>query len=89
MSIAESNTVGTALDKLALALCLGGVVLGVLIALIGRMVGQEFVMAGYGVFVAFEVAAIILGGITRATTIGKTAMITSCVLLGGSVLFMA
>ena len=51
------------LDRLALVLSLAGVVLGVLIAIVGRLNGQDFAMHGYGVFVAFSVAAIVLGSL--------------------------
>ncbi len=77
------------LDRLALVLSLAGVVLGVLIAIVGRLNGQDFAMHGYGVFVAFSVAAIVLGIITRASAIGKTALITSSILLVGSLGMLA
>lgn len=65
------------IDRLALTLSLIGVILGVIIAIIGRLIEQEFAMHGYGVFVAFSVAAIVLGFLTRASAVGKTAWITS------------
>ena len=77
------------LDRLALTLSLSGVVLGILIAMVGRIVDQNFVMHGYGTFVGFSVAAIVLGIITRSSAIGKTAAITSSVLLIGSLGFVA
>ncbi len=73
------------LDTLALFLSLAGVVLGVSVAMIGRLMEQNFAMHGYGVFVAFSVAAIVLGVITRSSAIGKTALITSSILLVGSI----
>ena len=72
------------LDRLALTLTISGVVLGVLIAMVGRIVDQNFVMHGYGTFVGFSVAAIVLGIMTRSSALGKTAVITSSVLLIGS-----
>lgn len=72
------------LDRIALALSMMGVILGVIIAIIGRLIEQEFAMHGYGVFVAFSVAAIVLGFLTRASAVGKTALITSSILLVGS-----
>lgn len=69
------------LDRLALALTLGGVVLGVLIAVVGRLIHQDLAMHGYGVFVAFSVAAVVLGFLARASPIGRTALITSSILL--------
>ena len=77
------------LDRLALGLSLAGVVLGVLIAIVGRLNAQDFAMHGYGVFVAFSVAAIVLGIITRASAIGRTALITSSILLVGSLGMLA
>ena len=77
------------LDRLALGLSMAGVVLGVLIAIVGRLNAQDFAMHGYGVFVAFSVAAIVLGIITRASVIGRTALITSSVLLVSSLGMLA
>jgi len=77
------------LDRLALALSLGGVVLGVLIAIVGRLIRQDLAMHGYGVFVAFSVAAVVLGILTRASPIGKTALITSSIQLVGSLGMLA
>ena len=77
------------LDRLALALSLGGVVLGVLIAMVGRLIEKDFAMHGYGVFVAFSVAAIVLGIIMRASPVGKAALITSSILLVGSLGILA
>ena len=77
------------LDRLALGLSLAGVVLGVLIAIVGRLNAQDVAMQGYGVFVAFSVAAIVLGIITRASAIGRTALITSSILLVGSLGMLA
>ena len=77
------------LDRLALGLSLAGVVLGVLIAIVGRLNAQDFAMHGYGAFVAFSVVAIVLGIITRASAIGRTALITSSILLVGSLGMLA
>ena len=85
----ESSDDRRSLDKLALALCLGGVVLAILVAMTGRIFGQNTSMMGYGIFVAFQILAVVLGIITRGTAIGKTAAITSSVLLVGSLLFVA
>ena len=73
------------LDRLALTLSLGGVLLGIAVAMVGRVYEQNFTMHGYGVFVAFSIAAIVLGAITRSSVIGKTALITSSILLVGSI----
>lgn len=72
------------LDRLALTLSLAGVLLGIAVAMVGRGYEQNFTMHGYGVFVAFSIAAIVLGAITRSSVIGKTALITSSILLVGS-----
>ena len=73
------------LDRLALTLSLAGVLFGIAVAMVGRVYEQNFTMHGYGVFVAFSIAAIVLGAITRTSAIGKTALITSSVLLIGSI----
>jgi hypothetical protein len=72
------------LDRLALTLSLSGVLLGISIAMAGRIYEHNFAMHGYGVFIAFSIAAIVLGAITRSSVIGKTALITSSILLIGS-----
>ena len=89
MASTESTDVRRSLDKLALDLGLGGVVVAILVTMIGRMLGHDLAMMAYGVFVAFQAAAIVLGIITRATPMGKTATITSGVLLVGSVMLLA
>lgn len=73
------------LDRVALTLSLAGVFLGIAVAMVGRIYEQNFTMHGYGVFVAFSIAAIVLGAITRSSVIGKTALITSSILLIGSI----
>lgn len=73
------------LDRLALTLSLAGVLLGIAVAMVGRVCEQNFTMHGYGVFVAFSIAAIVLGAITRTSANGKTALIISTVLLIGSI----
>lgn len=73
------------LDRVALTLSLAGVLLGIAVAMVGRIYEQHFTMHGYGVFVAFSIAAIVLGAITRSSVIGKTALITSSILLIGSI----
>lgn len=40
-------------------------------------------------FVAFSVAAVVLGILTRASPIGKAALITSSILLVGSLVMLA
>lgn len=77
------------LDRLALAIGLGGLILGVLIAMTGSLLGHNFTMLGFGVFAAAQVAAIVLGLITRASIVGRAAAITSSILLAGSTLLVA
>lgn len=76
------------LDRLALTIGLGGVVLAALIAMLGIMLGYEFRMIAFGVFSAAQVGAIVLGIMTRASLIGRAAAITSSILLVCSVLFL-
>ena len=48
------------LDRVALTLSLASVLLGIAVAMVGRIYEQNFTMHGYGVFVAFSIAAIVL-----------------------------
>ncbi len=73
------------LDRVALTLSLAGVLLGIAVAMVGRIYEQKVTMHRYGVFVAFSIAAIVLGAITQSCVIGKTALITSSILLIGSI----
>ncbi len=75
-------------DRLALTLTFASVILGVLIWMVGNIFDQNFVMHGYVTFVGLSVAAIVLGIVTRSSPLGKTAAITSSVLLVGSVGFL-
>lgn len=77
------------MDKLAFALCLGGVVLAVIIAMTGKMLHQNFAMQAHLVFVAFQIAALALGIQSRASKLGKTALITASLLLIGSLTVIA
>jgi hypothetical protein len=72
------------MDKLALVLCLGGVLVAAAVAMLGKSLNRDFVMIAYSIFVTFQVAALVLGVVTRATPLGKTAAITAGVLLVGS-----
>ena len=72
------------IDKIALGLTLGGVVLAVAIAILGRLLDENLSGSAFIVFIAFQIAALVLGIITRSTPLGKTAAITSSVLLLGS-----
>ena len=81
----SSAKTSLSLDQLAFTFSLAGVFFGIAVAILGRVYEQNFTMHGYGVFVAFSVAAIVLGAITRSSAIGKIALITSSILLIGSV----
>jgi hypothetical protein len=70
------------MDKVALGLCLGGVVLAVFVGMLGGR-------GGYAIFVAFQIAALVLGIVTRASPLGKTAAIASGILLVGSLLSLS
>ena len=74
----------TSMDKVALALCLGGVVVAVAVAMIGSILDLHFTKMAYVIFVAFQIAALVLGIVTRSRPLGKSAAITSGVLLIGS-----
>lgn len=76
------------LDRLAIGLSLAGVILGVLTAVLGRLIGEDLSMHGYAIFAGLSVAAIVLGIVTRTSPLGKTAAITSSVLLVGSLAFL-
>lgn len=83
-----TETTPKSMDKIALGLCLGGVVLAIVAAMVGRLLDHNFTMMAYGVFVAFQIAALVLGIVTRTSPLGKAAAITSGILLVGSFLFM-
>ena len=83
-----TDTNQTSMDKAALALCLGGVLVAIAMAMIGRILGHNFSMMAYGIFISFQIAALVLGIVTRSQPLGKTAAITSGVLLMGSLAFL-
>jgi len=77
------------LGKVALAMCLGGMVLAGLWALVALRVGVGLALPVYLVFLAFQVAAFVLGLLSLRDPMGKAAAITSVVLAAGSLLTMA
>ena len=81
MNISEQKRVGV----IALFLCLGGLVLAVLIGGLAGAFGYNASMPAYIIFLGFQVAAIVLGIVSRQTVMGKTAYITAAVLSVGSV----
>lgn len=76
------------LGPLALGISLGGVLLAVVIAMSGRLWGENFYALAHLVFAAAQVAAIVLGVMSR-DRMGRAAAITSGVLLVGSLMFVA
>ena len=77
------------LDKLAFGLCIAGIILAAVIAILGRLLNQDYRMIAYGTFVGLEVIALVLGIVTRAQPLGKTSAIASGILLVGSVAFLS
>ncbi len=84
-----TNDKDNSMDRLGLALCLGGVLVAAFVAILGKTLDQNFTMIAYGIFVAFQVAAFVLGVVTRAKPLGKTAAITSAALFMGSLLLLS
>ena len=74
---------------IALALCLGGLLLAVSIGMIARLLEHDARMPAYFVFLGFQIAGFVLGIISRQEILGKTAYITSAVLAVGSILFLS
>jgi len=74
---------------LALGLSLGGLVLAVLIGVVAGLVGRNMdVMPAYLLFLGFQIAAFVLGIISRQEALGKAAYITSAVLAVASLLLV-
>jgi len=75
--------------KLALMLTLGGVVIAVVIGVLARLTEHNADTSAYLIFLAFQVAAIVLGLITRKSPLGKAAAITAAVLSVGTLTLMS
>lgn len=73
----------------ALALCLGGLILAISIGLIAKVLGHDARMPAYFVFIGFQTSGFILGIVSRQEALGKTAYITSGILAVGSILFLS
>jgi high-affinity Fe2+/Pb2+ permease len=69
------------LGKLALTLSLGGVVGAVAIGMFARWVGQNADQASFLIFAAFQIAAIVLGLVSRRTPLGRASAITATIML--------
>lgn len=67
--------------KLALALCLGGTVLAILIGLAARALGYDARMWAYLLFAAFQIATIVIGWRFRREHLGLASAITASLLL--------
>ncbi len=67
--------------RLALALCLGGTLLAIVIGLVTRLLGFDARMWAYLLFVAFQIAAIIIGWRFRREHLGRASVITASILL--------
>lgn len=81
MNVTETKS----LDKLALGICISGVILAVVIAVLGRVLNQDYTMIAYAAFAGLEVIALVLGVVSRAEPLGKASLIASGILLVGSV----
>jgi peroxiredoxin len=84
----HGNERGSPTPRAALVLALGGLPLGIVVALALGLVGINGAMFGYGAFLACEVPALALGWLSRQVSLGKTAMITAAVLMVVSLAFV-
>ena len=75
----ESN-----LGRIALYIGLGGLLLAVLVGVLGRLIERDLRGPAFLLFAGAQVAAIVLGLMSKHTPLGKAAAITSSVLLIGS-----
>ncbi len=74
---------------LALVLCLGGLLLALLIAVIAKLLNYDAIMPAYITFLGFQIAGFTLGLISRQEVLGKTAYVTSAIFAIGSILFLS
>ena len=88
MTTPEPITNNLNCGKLALAICLGGTVLTVLIGLAARMLGYDASMWAYLLFAAFQIAAIVIGYRARHEPLGGASAITASILLALSFLLL-
>ena len=85
MNITERKS----LDKMAFGVCIAGIILAAVIAILGRLLNQDYSMIAYGTFVGLEIIAFVLGIVSRAQPLGKTSAVASSLLLIGSVAFLS
>jgi len=81
MNITSEHPKEHNLGKLALAVCLGGTLLAVAIGLAEPLIGKDAPIWAFLLFVAFQVAALVLGIITRAQPLGRASAIVSAIFL--------
>ena len=85
MNITEKKS----LDKMAFGVCIAGIILAAVIAILGRLLNQDYSMIAYGTFVGLEIIAFVLGIVSRAQPLGKASAVASSLLLIGSVAFLS
>jgi thiol-disulfide isomerase/thioredoxin len=78
----------SAMPRVALALALGGPLLGVCVAMGLSLLGINGAMFGYGAFLACELPALVLGWLSRQVSWGKTAIIAAAALMVFSLAFV-
>jgi len=76
------------MPRVALALALGGPLLGVCVAMGLSLLGINGAMFGYGAFLACEIPAFILGWLSRQAPLAKPAMIAAAALVLISLVFV-
>jgi hypothetical protein len=80
---------GAALGRGALVLALAGIWLGLLVGLALHLFNMRGGLFGYGLFLACEMGAFVLGWLARRETPGKAALIVAAVLMLGSLLLLS
>ena len=75
--------------KLALVLCLGGLILAVAIGVSARLMNYNADVPAYLIFLGFQVAAFVVGILSRREPLGKAAFLTSAILGLGSAVLLA
>lgn len=88
MNTMIKTTKSLPLGKLALGICLIGVLLPVVISLFTWVIGEQAPALACFLFVAFQVIALVLGFISRSEPMGRTSAIASGILLLLAVLSM-
>jgi hypothetical protein len=77
------------LDRLAFTIGLGGVLLAIATALAGSLLHHDWRAPAFLLFAAAQIAAIVLGFLSKNAPLGKAAAITSTLLLAASLLTLA